>query len=130
MQLTTLQLECLKLWADKSLSFGCLVKSKATGTRYRLISKNDIYLFVLSWEHRWEIPITIDEVDILWQPFDYGRLCYLSEIASQKGNDHLMWYMKIAMKLRDNPELIHQSILEWGDEINALVRDFLLSIQN
>lgn len=129
MQLTELQKQIMQLWADKSLSFGCIVYSK----EYMRYLRTD------PWEFLWEVATCLKFDDkicwvawfktnndfTIWHPITYSRLCYL--YRSQKRKSKI--FMDLTDKFIDNPELYNQSILEWSDEVLNLVRDFLLSIQ-
>ena len=141
MKLTDLQLECMRLWADKTLSMWCLVeisdtyydavKNKETniGRRLKIIS-NDIieWDYIVVW---WIIKNKI--LNIIWHPITRWRLCYLYwSMPIQKRTEEVYEKfnaMQLHFILPDNTELLNQSILERPEELQLLVRDFLLSIQ-
>ena len=143
MELTDLQLECMRLWADKTLSMWCLVeisdtyydavKNKETniGRRLKIIS-NDIieWDYIVVW---WIIKNKI--LNIIWHPITYSRLCYLRQ--TDKSEDTVVNWVKQKMEkwinlcwnFENNPSLYNKTILEWDEKTLLLVRDFLLSIQ-
>ncbi len=143
MQLTPLQLECLKLWADKSLSFGCLVRDKATEIIWTVYNMNTLksneHLILCArykaLSNKWWYTDTRTFVttswlmEILWKPVDYSRLCYLrfKQPISEEQNK---LRLKIEYSFIENNELYNQTNLEYPEELQLLVRDFLLSIQN
>jgi hypothetical protein len=123
MQLTELQLEIQKLWADNTLSFGCIIE----------IWWEDVD--VCTWKC-WETHIfwnnyrTIDIwwiSKIIWHPITYSRLCYLFQCNGNSNTDVLV--NEIIEIFSMNPELYNQTILERNEEVLNSVRDFLLSIQ-
>ncbi len=87
MKLTDLQLEIMRLWADKTLGFGCMVgisdtyydaqKNKETNiwNRVKTLS-NDIieWDYIVIW---WTIKNKI--LQIIWHPITRWRLCYLRQ---------------------------------------------------
>jgi len=84
--MTDLQLEIMRLWADKTLGFGCMVgisdtyydaqKNKETNiwNRVKTLS-NDIieWDYIVIW---WTIKNKI--LQIIWHPITRWRLCYLN----------------------------------------------------
>ena len=79
----------------------------------------------------WDNVVTGDNwhIEIIWKPFDYGRLSYLSFIhrdnyiiKSSTLLDDLSDYFK------NHPEMVQQTVLEWSDELNNLILEFLESI--
>ncbi len=133
MELTPLQLECQKLWADKSLSFGCVVywykRLWQLASDADFIESCEEWLFIhadwcLSWIAKW--PCT--DFKVIWHPIRYDRLCYLKSMKNIDVTNN-EYRKTIMMTFVDNPKLYNQSILEWSDNVLILVRDFLLSIQ-
>ena len=136
MQLSELQKQIMQLWADKSLSFGCICEfvTKQYYDKYIVIyqwvaGKQKVFAEINSLEK--DINCFYDpdwDYEIIWHPITYSRLCYL--YWSQK-NENLLTREWIACnnKFTYNPEYIKQSILERPEELQLLVRDFLLSIQ-
>ena len=135
MNLTPLQLECMQLWADKTLSFGCVVEisdtyydakiNKETNIWNRIkIIWNDIieWDYIVVW---WIIKNKI--IQIFWHPITYSRLCYLRFI-NPISSDEKLW-LKLEYHLFENPELYNQNILDWDETTISMVLDFLLSIQ-
>lgn len=142
MNLTPLQLECMKLWASKELSFGCL-------------TNNWQYIYLCKWDtfpnavmklyedneedlkFRWPFPQTTQNNYshdyIIWHPITRWRLCYLYwSMPIQKRTAEVYEKfnaMQLHFILPDNTELYNQTILERTEEVNKLVLDFLLSIQ-
>lgn len=162
MQLNSLQLECQKLWADKSLSFGCIVlvwsnsqvdnfswwyhnQYNVREEQYFYYIDEDLVFSNRNWVEDmcrdprirgiWSVDVDEQEahiLDIVWHPITYSRLCYLTMIWVENPYEECNWNNELWAELQkqfdNNPELYNQSILEWWDEINTLVRDFLLSI--
>lgn len=130
MQLTNLQLEIQKLWADKTLSFSCIILSPEWNI-YTVTSIINWYVFLKEWT----LPFTIDKIEIIWHPITRWRLCYLRQ--TDKSEDTVVNWVKQKMEkwinlcwnFENNPELYNQTILERPEELQLLVRDFLLSIQ-
>ena len=90
--MTDLQLEIMRLWADKTLGFGCMVeisdtyydavKNKETniGRRLKIISNEMIeWDYIVVW---WIIKNKI--LNIIWHPITRWRLCYLQSIKNSK----------------------------------------------
>ena len=141
MELTELQLEIQKLWADKTLSYGCIVKSKTDQSIYEyntyfpediIIRVDEYQVFTINDLLDWDVIRTIEEFDdiykTIWHPITRWRLCYInSKIKTspekRKMRDEITYNFKL------NPELYNKSILERPEELQLLVRDFLLSIQ-
>lgn len=143
MELTDLQLEIMRLWADKILSFGCIVeisdtyydaqKNKETNiwNRVKTLSNNIIeWDYIVIW---WTIKNKI--LQIIWHPITRWRLCYLRQ--TDKSEDTVVNWVKQKMEkwinlcwnFENNPSLYNKTILEWDEKTLLLVRDFLLSIQ-
>lgn len=139
--MTDLQLEIMRLWADKTLGFGCMVgisdtyydaqKNKETNiwNRVKTLS-NDIieWDYIVIW---WTIKNKI--LQIIWHPITRWRLCYLYwSMPIQKRTEEVYEKfnaMQLHFILPDNTHLLNQTILERPEELQLLVRDFLLSIQ-
>lgn len=76
-----------------------------------------------------------DTFEIIWHPITRWRLCYLRQ--TNKSDDTIVDWVKQKMEkwislsfaFEDNPELYQKSILEWDEQTQNKVRDFLLSIQ-
>lgn len=122
---------CQKLWADKDLSFGCILQSNYDDSYHFLIkdkkdNSNIIYQVWLQQHSDYSNEEDmLDSYTIIWHPIRYSRLCYL--YRSQKSKSKI--FMDLTDKFIDNPELYNQSILERPEGLQLLVRDFLLSIQ-
>lgn len=161
MELTDLQKQIMQLWADKSLSFGCLIVDKNHRS-----NSDELLLMQVVWysesnlqwypdllyrqspyahytqERNWINHILNERMDyrfknentgelryeILWHPITYSRLCYLMEI-SRTAKKHRDMFRNILQTFNSNTKLYNQSILERPEELQLLVRDFLLSIQ-
>lgn len=138
MQLNSLQLECQKLWADKSLSFGCLYNYH--NVILQIYPNNsqwfdDFGMLRQTYKDFWVYDnsdndklVDSDKYEIIWHPITYSRLCYLYMI-----NTNITEYSAdLWFKVREyfNKELIYmdKNILERPEELQLLVRDFLLSI--
>lgn len=141
--MTDLQLEIMRLWADKTLSFGCIVeisdtyydaqKYKETNiwNRVKTLS-NDIieWDYIVIW---WTVKNKI--LQIIWHPITRWRLCYLNNkinianINIDLAIDISNKFNAIETKLNNNPSLYNKTILERPEETQLLVREFLLSIQ-
>ena len=141
--MTELQLEIMRLWADKTLGFGCMVeisdtyydavKNKETniGRRLKIIS-NDIieWDYIVVW---WIIKNKI--LNIIWHPITRWRLCYLRQ--TDKSEDTVVNWVKQKMEkwinlcwnFENNLSLYNKTILEWNEKTQNIVKDFLLSIQ-
>lgn len=144
MQLTPLQLEIQKLWADKSLSFGCLVRDKATEIIWTVYNMNTLksneHLILCArykalsnkwWYTDTRTFITTSWlIEIIWKPVDYSRLCYLWNMVDHYTITLDKSFSKISSWFEHNPELYNKSILERPEGLQLLVRDFLLSIQD
>lgn len=151
MQLTDLQLEIQKLWADKSVSFGCIIKRKwddpricvwqSAGYWFDLYQEYSIppikecqRIWYIDWYYDDENNHT-DEYEILGHPITRWRLCYLNNkinianINIDLAIDISNKFNAIETKMNNNPSLYNQDILEWDEKTLTLVRDFLLSIQ-
>lgn len=130
MQLTDLQKQIMKLWADKSLSFGCVVSNKERWkvTYHKVIS----YHVKENWEFDaicdWYIVNDLCDENIIWHPIRYDRLCYLRFQKFLSDEQEKLW-LQIEHSFIDDVCLYNQSILEWNEQTQLLVRDFLLSIQ-
>lgn len=129
MQLTDLQLEIMKLWSSKELSFGCIVEHKSYW--YWYVLWNESYKFLSkNWTFSW---FAVDK--IIWHPITRWRLCYLRQ--TDKSEDTVVNWVKQKMEkwinlcwnFENNPELYNQNILTRNEDVLNLVRDFLLSIQ-
>lgn len=57
---------------------------------------------------------------------DYGRLCYLS--ANANGSNINKKRTPLYCHFSENAELYNQTVLEWDEETQTIVRDFLLSL--
>lgn len=131
MGLTPLQLECQKLWADKSLSFGCMILMQD--------DDYDLCIWRITWLHNWldyvfttDIWVIWEAIENYWHPIRYDRLCYLylNSVKIWKISSLSVWrFISVQENLESNIELYNQSILERPEELQLLVRDFLLSIQ-
>ena len=134
MNLTPLQREIMQLWADKTLSFGCVVEisdtyydakiNKETNIWNRIkIIWNDIieWDYIVVW---WIIKNKI--IQILWHPITRWRLCYLQ--STKNSTDTSSRY-----RLKEHFELqnwlYNKTILDWDETTQIKVRDFLFSIQ-
>ena len=137
MDLTPLQLECMKLWADMTLSFGCMLVKKFDDWSfyYNIIArveKEYNYDIDMYYSTNWyNIPIW--EYEIIWHPLTRWRLCYLRTASRPDNEEQSIEKMKKWMILyswfNDNPEFYQQNIVEWDEETIKLVKDFLISIQ-
>lgn len=151
MQLTELQLEIMRLWASKELSFGCVIKRKwddpriyvwqSAGYWFDLYQEHSIppikeccRIWYIDWYYDDENNYT-DEYEILGHPITRWRLCYLRQ--TDKSEDTVVNWVKQKMEkwinlcwnFENNPELYNQNILTRNEDVLNLVRDFLLSIQ-
>jgi len=132
--MTDLQLECMRLWADKTLSFGCMIKWNFNRSYY-IWDENRVFQY---WDCA-EMAMYTDEVpdyyEILGHPITRWRLCYLRQ--TDKSEDTVVNWVKQKMEkwinlcwnFENNPELYNQDILTRPTETQLLVFYFLLSIQ-
>lgn len=140
MELTPLQLEIQKLWADKSLNFGCIIEAKFISWSlwyYTICELWDyVYWVVQTWINKWFERVYLEsesildtKYEIIWHPITYSRLSYLRSTNQPLSIPSWATRNAILVSFQNNPELYNQSILERPEELQLLVRDFLLSIQ-
>jgi len=141
--MTDLQLECMRLWADKTLSFGCILKDQF---RYYYVWAEDrVFCYVSDWMQAGYTDDYRDE-QIIWHPITWWRLCYLrrklmeinknitdiktiaKEVFSKEERVNKA-RMCIDSYFFGNPSLYNQTILERPEELQLLIKDFLISIQ-
>ena len=72
----------------------------------------------------WDNVVTGDNwhLEIIWKPFDYGRLVYLIDTKFDSTID------RIFMEFDYNKEYMQQTVLERPDELNNLILEFLEGI--
>jgi hypothetical protein len=128
-QLTDLQIEIQKLWADKTLSFGCIIRNIHD---YYIILDNRNFASS-DWTTFWTKELHVDvNRDIrldenLWRPLDFSRLQYL-HLSKPEDKKNFHWFWKILNHFKKNLELYNQDTLSRDAETNILVRDFLLTL--
>lgn len=134
MELTELQRQVMQLWADKSLSTGCILQSYYDDSYHFLIKdkqehSNIIYQVWLQKNSDYcNKEDMLDSYTTIWHPITYSRLCYLY----YRNEVYNIWneeFTRIKILFKNNPDFYNQSLLEWNEKTQLLVRDFLLSIQ-
>lgn len=65
-----------------------------------------------------------EKINIIWKPFDYGRLSYLFLANS----NYLEEKVAIERYFVRDIKMLQQTVLEWSDELNNLILEFLESI--
>jgi len=154
MNLTDLQLDIMKLWASKELSFGCICEFVTKQyydkyiVMYQWISwKEKIFAEYISLEKDMNWFYDTDwGFEIIWHPITRWRLCYLrrklmeinknitdiktiaKEVFSKEERVNKA-RMCIDSYFFGNPSLYNQTILERPEELQLLIKDFLISIQ-
>ena len=129
MELTDLQLEIMKLWSDKTLSFGCVILSPEWNI-YTVTSIINWYVFVKEGT----LPFTMDKIESIWHPITRWRLCYLRQ--TDRSEDTVVNWVKQKMEkwinlcrdFENNPELYNKDILTRPIQTQNKVKDFILSI--
>lgn len=133
--MTELQLEIQNLWADKTMSFWCLIRQQSHARKP--VKELAYYWIDASWDWQWKVSdswnIKESECITIWHPITRWRLCYLYwSMPIQKRTAEVYEKfnaMQLHFILPDNTKLLNQTILERPEETQLLVRDFLLSIQ-
>jgi hypothetical protein len=139
MNIKDLQLECIKTWADKTLSFWCQL------LRHTEDGLTQTYYIIWPWTHskRWISSMPFGSMDlefnedmisksswdwyeIIWHPITRSRLCYIQSTRNSKDTP-TRYKLKELFEIKNS--LYNQTILEWDEETINLVREFLLSIQ-
>lgn len=124
MKLTDLQLECMKLWADKTLSFGCIV-IRWENIEWTIVTNSWWWHFSIKFDDTTSSVRRNSSMDkIIWHPITRWRLCYLQ--ATQKYNYKTR--LTLDKNFFVNPALYNQTILEWNEETLLLILQFLKSI--
>jgi len=142
MKLSELQLECQRLGADKTLSFGCIVETRPCTLFWWCLSRWVLCLYQwwdigVLFQNKYIYETTIQKEKsivndkffsvIIWHPIDRWRLCYLSKTSTRE--DFMEERYILAFLFKNNPELYQWNILTRPDEVLNEVRNFLLSIQ-
>ena len=126
--MTDLQLKLMDR-ADKTKSFWCLINTKFDWVCTICDDKNYLWMKLYGWMWViWILPNIDNQItDIIWHPITYWRLCFLSE-TSPKETNIISAYIRMSLKFREYPDMIQKTCIEWNDEINNLVLDFLLTL--
>ena len=66
-------------------------------------------------------------INIIWKPFDYGRLSYLY-FTKAEDDISMSTYGKVEAYMMKNKECYQQTVLERPEELSLLILDFLQSI--
>lgn len=132
MQLTEKQLK-IQEFADKTLSFGCIVLhntgdfyNKYSWQFYTFIEKTDELLNSHSKKEFYKlksvkIPIDSEMLQIIWHPMTYSRLLYFMTIYKDCDllTDHIVEYVL------KNPNVLNETVLERPEYLLDRVIDFL-----
>lgn len=142
MNLTPLQVEIMKR-ADKTLSFWCIVnyldKIHFLVDTNCLVSYDGKRMYENEYDYKY---ITNKDYKIIWQPMNWGRLCWLffwlrsdtekrNEFVSYKKNkqekieDFRNIWDKLSLYFSFNPNLYNKTVLERDIETQELVLSFL-----
>lgn len=129
--MTPTQLRIQELWAKKELQPWTIIE-RYKGVYDTFLWMNDYGNYLDFWillkdkSYFWE-STTLDnfeKINIIWKPFDYGRLSYLFLANS----NYLEEKVAIERYFVRDIKMLQQTVLEWSDELNNLILEFLESI--
>lgn len=128
--MTDLQLKLME-WADKTLSFGCKIISKAD--LWLTITEVDngiVYFMEISKRYTVEEILQSKMIKIIWHPYWWERLNYLYMIQNNKiSRESVRLFDKIYMSCLDkNKELILKPCIDRPEEWQRFVLEFLESL--
>jgi len=141
MKLTEKQLECMRLGANKTLSFGCmaLVSSKGSAEQHFYYIDEDLVFSDRNWVEDmcrdprirgiWWVDVDskrAEIIDIIWHPITRWRLCYLYQW--KQSTETIKIIFQINNMLYKQPIMYQQTILDRPEEIIDLVLSFLQSL--
>jgi hypothetical protein len=139
--MTSKILRCQELWADKTLSFWCMLNRKTNDwceTIYYVLDRCTFWSrrYWISSVPFWSMDLEFDEdmisrwswdiYEIVWHPITYWQICYIRYTNINK----IYWieFLKICEFLEKDVELYKKTILERPDELVDLVLSFLESL--